>query len=155
AMTRDLAQAKKAGPFVAKLIEIRAASKPAEGYGSLIDFVAQPGTNPLWLRALGDGLRRAGSSIEEADSGRKLAAVFTRAGATAVDPKAATSARLEAIELLGVSSYPQSREALTAAFAPGQPEAVQVAAIKTLAQHTQPEVTATLVRSWPNYAPKA
>ncbi|MSU47891.1 MAG: c-type cytochrome [Opitutus sp.] len=155
AMTRDLVVARQATAFVAKLIEIRAASKPAEGYASLIDFVAQPGTSPLWLRALGDGLRRAGSSIEQADSGKKLAAVFTRAASTTADAKAAPAARLEAIELLGVASYAQSREALTACLAPGQPEGVQIAAVRTLAHHVLPEVTATLVRSWPGYAPKA
>jgi putative membrane-bound dehydrogenase-like protein len=155
AMTRDLATAKKAANMVAKLIEVRAATKPAEGYGSLIDFVAQPGTDPQWLRAFGDGLRRAGQTIEQVDTGRKLAAVFGRAAATAADAKAPASARLEATELLGVSTYAQSREALAATLAPGQPEAVQVAAIRTLAQFSQPEVAVTLVRSWPHYAPKA
>ncbi len=155
AMTRDLGQAKQAAAFVAKLIEIRAASKPAEGYASLIDFVAQPGTAAIWLRALGDGLRRAGSSIEQADSGRKLAAVFTRAAGTAVDGKATVEARLEAIDLLGVSSLAQSREALAACLAPGQPEAVQIAAIKTLAQHVSAEVTTTLLRNWAGYTGKA
>ncbi|MGH7946783.1 MAG: c-type cytochrome, partial [Opitutaceae bacterium] len=155
AMTRDVVQARKAAAFVARLIEIRAASKPAEGYGSLIDFVAQPGTSPLWLRALGDGLKRAGTSIEQADSGKKLAGVFTRAAASAADMKTAEPARLEAIELLGVASYAQSREALTAALSAGQPDTIQAAAIKTLAQHTRPEVTATLVRAWPHYGTKA
>src|SRR5262249_56516650 len=73
AMARDLIQAKLAGPFVAKLIEIRAASKPAEGFGSLIDFVSQPGTSAAWLRALGDGLRRAGTAIEQTDAGAEIA----------------------------------------------------------------------------------
>jgi putative membrane-bound dehydrogenase-like protein len=155
AMTRDLAAARKAAPFVAKLIEIRAAAKPAEGYASLIDFVAQPGTHPLWLRALGDGLRRTNQTIEQVDSGKKLAAVFGRAATTTADVKATEAARLEATELLGVSTYAQAREALTAALAPGQPEALQVAAIRTLVQYSQPEVAATLVRSWAHYAPKA
>jgi putative heme-binding domain-containing protein len=154
-MTRNAVLAKKAAPFMAKLIEIRAASKPAEGYASLIDFVAQPGTSPLWLRALGEGLRRAGSSIEQADTGRKLAAVFTRAASTSADTKAASLARLEAIEILGVASFAQSREALVACLAPGQPAEVQVAAIKTLAQHTGPEVTPTLLRGWPQYSAPA
>ena len=87
AMTRDPVLAKKAAPFVARLVEIRAASKPADGYASLIDFIAQPGTSPLWLRALGDGLRRAGTAIEKADAGKKLDAVFARAAATAADRK--------------------------------------------------------------------
>ncbi len=155
ALTRDPAQAKQAAAFIARLIEIRAASKPAEGYGALIDFVAQPGTSPLWLRALGDGLRRAGLSVEQADTGRKLAAVISRSAAATADAKAPASARLEAIELLGVSNYAQSREALTAALAPGQPESVQAAAVRTLAQHSEREVGATLVRSWSGLTPRA
>jgi len=121
----------------------------------LIDFVAQPGTSPLWLRALGDGLRRAGTSIEQADTGRKLASVFSRAGTTVADTKAAPAARLEAVELLSVSSLAQSREALTSTLSPGQPEALQIAAIKVLSQHAVPEVTAILIRSWAQVAPKA
>jgi putative heme-binding domain-containing protein len=151
ALTGDRTLARQAAPFVAKLIEIQAAAKPAEGYGALIDFVSQPGTSVLWLRALGDGLRRAGSSIEQADTGHKLATVFTRASATAADPKMATADRLEAVELLEVASYAQSSEALTACLAPKQPAEVQVAAIKTLAHTARPEVTATLLRSWPYY----
>lgn len=155
AMTRDLATAKKAAPLVAKLIEIRAASKPAEGYATLIDFVSQPGTNPLWLRALGEGLRRAGTTIAKADSTQKLTAVFTRAATTAADTKATTPARLEALELLDVASYAQSREPLLVCLGRGQPEVVQVAAIKALAQHQMPEVTAALVGGWPHYTPAA
>lgn len=154
AMTRDAALAKQAAAFVGRLIEIRAASKPADGYASLVDFVAQPGTHPAWLRALGDGLRRAGLTIEQADPQRKLAAVFAQAARTAVDAKAAEPARLEALELLGVSSFAQSREPLVAALA-SSAESVQVAAVATLAQHAQPEVTAALIRGWPGYQPKA
>ena len=154
-MTRDLATAKKAAPFVAKLIEIRAASKPTEGYAALIDFVAQPGTSPLWLRALGEGLRRAGTTIAKADTSHKLSAVFTRAATTAADTKAPSASRLEAIELLNVAAYTQSREPLMSCLAPGQPAAIQSAAIKAVAQHTTPEVTAALIRSWPHYEPAA
>ncbi len=155
AMTRDLAAAKKAAPFVAQLIEIRAASKPTEGYAALIDFVAQPGTNPLWLRALGAGLRRAGTTIAQADTAQKLTAVFTRAATTAADTTAAPAARLAAIELLDVATYAQSREPLISCLAPGQPAAIQSAAIKSLAQHPTPEITAVLIRAWPHYATAA
>jgi putative membrane-bound dehydrogenase-like protein len=155
AMTRDLAQAKRAAAFVAKLVEIRAASKPAEGYASLLDFVARPGADPLWLRALGEGLRRAGTSIEQADASRKLSTLFTRAASTAADGRATLAARLEAIDILAVASLATSREALTACLGPRQPEEVQTAAIKVLAQHAVATVTPVLVRNWPHYAPKA
>lgn len=57
-----------AAPFIAQLIEIRAASQPAEDRTALIRFLTQGEPNPLWLRALGDGLRRAGTTIEKADT---------------------------------------------------------------------------------------
>jgi putative heme-binding domain-containing protein len=151
ALTRDLATAKKSAAFVAKLIEIRAASAPAADRAALIDFVAQPGTSPLWLRALGDGLRRASTTIAKADTAQKLTALFTRAATTVADSASPTPARLEAIELLDVATYAQSREPLMACLAPGQPAAIQSAAIKSLAQHTIPEVTAALIRAWPHY----
>jgi len=155
ALTRDSAVAKQHAAFVGRLIEIRAASNPSDGYATLIDFVAQPGTSAQWLRSFGDGLRRAGKTIEQVDTGRKLAAMFSRAAATVADTRVAEAARIEAIELLSVSSFAQSREALIASLAPGQPEAVQVSAVKTLAQHPVPEVTTALLRSWSGYRPKA
>ncbi len=138
-----------ATPFVAKLIEIRAATK--SGVPDLIDFIAQRGANPLWLRALGDGLRRTGATIEKADSDHKLAAVFTKAATTAADAKAATAARLDAIELLAFTSS----DALKTCLAKGQPDSVQSAAIKTLAQQSSADVTKTLLDHWPHYGPKA
>jgi putative membrane-bound dehydrogenase-like protein len=155
ALTRDLATAQKAAPFVAKLVEIRAASKPAGGYAALLDFVAQPGTSPLWLRALGDGLRRGGTTIASIDSAQKLSAVFTRAATTAADAKAAPAVRLEAIELLDVATFAQSRDALTACLSSGQPAAVQSAAIKSLAHYPAAEVTTTLLAHWADYAAPA
>ncbi|MEY4940340.1 MAG: hypothetical protein RIQ93_2075 [Verrucomicrobiota bacterium] len=155
AFTRDLPLAKKAEAFVARLIEIHAASKPAAGFASLIDFVAQGEPNSVWLRALGAGLRRAGTTIEQADSGRRLAAVFTRAAATAADAKRPAAARLEAIDLLGVAPPAQSLATLTACLAAGQPDAIQAAAIKTLAQQSAATVAPALLRAWPNFGSKA
>ncbi|MGH8018463.1 MAG: PVC-type heme-binding CxxCH protein, partial [Opitutaceae bacterium] len=181
AMTRDLARAEKAAPFVARLIEIRAASQPAE-CDALIDFVAKnledpisvivhddsgaaqrrpggsaeaPKSGALWLRALGDGLRRAGSSIEQADSAHKLASVFSRAASTAADREAAPAARLGAIGILDAASYARARDALLACLGPAQLESVQAAAIETLAQHARPEVGAALLESWPHYGKKS
>ncbi|MBL9186843.1 MAG: c-type cytochrome [Opitutaceae bacterium] len=146
---------RKSSAFMAKLVEVLAASKPELGYTMLIDFVTRPNTPPQWLRAFGEGLRRAGVTIEQADTGKKLTVVFTRAATTLADAKASEPARLEAIELLGVASPALSRPALTAVLAPGQPEAVQVAAIKALATQPVAEVTTALIRAWPHYTPKA
>ena len=155
AFTRDLATAKAAAPFVAKLIEIRAAFSSPYDRAALIAFIAQPGTNPLWLRALGDGLRRTGTTIADADASGRLTAVFTRATTTAADAKAPVAARLEALALLDVAPYEAARSALLACMAAGQPPEIQSAAIKVLAQHTLPAVTTTLIAHWSDYTPAA
>ena len=155
AMTRDVDQAKKKVPFVAKLVEIRAASKFVDQDAALLAFVAQRDTDPLWLRALGEGLQRAGTSIEQVDTGHQLLAVFTQAAETALGKQNSTASRVSAIELLGVASLAQSRTALIACLGSGQPEVVQVAAIHVLAQHSASEVTALLLQHWNDYAAKA
>ena len=154
AMTRDPAVARAAAPFVASLIEIQAASNPPGGYGPLLDFIAQPGTSVLWLRAFGDGLRRAGTSVEKVDTTRRLDAVFARASATAADAKAAAAARREAIELIAVGPLEKGRAALQACLAEGQPEDVQTAAVRAMAAYSSPEVVPALLAHW-NYGRKA
>lgn len=147
--TRDLVRDESLAPFLARQIEIRAAAKI--GVPGLIDFVAGNSVRPLWVRALGDGLRRAGTTIEKADTEKKLAAVFTKAAATAVDAKASPTARLEAIELLGFTPG----DTLKTCLAQGQPDAIQAAAIKTLAQRPSADVTKALLDHWPHYGAKA
>ncbi|MSU54116.1 MAG: c-type cytochrome, partial [Opitutaceae bacterium] len=151
----DLATANAAAPFVAKLIEIRAALSSPADRAELIAFIAQPGTNPLWIRALGDGLRRSGTTITAADSSGKLSTVFTRAATTAADAKAPVAARLAALALLDVAPYDTARRALVACLAAGQPPEIQSAAIKVLAQHPLPAVTTTLIESWRSGSPAA
>ena len=155
AFTRDLSFAQAAAPFVAKLIEIRAAFSSPADRAELIDFIAQPGTNPLWLRALGDGLRRSGTTLAAADSAGRLTAVFNRAATTAADPQASVAARLAALALLDVAPYDAARSALIACLAAGQPPELQAAAIKTLAQHPLPAVTTTLIEHWRDASPAA
>ena len=151
----DPAVAKAAAPFVAKLVEIRAAFSAPSDRAALIEWLARPDTIPLWLRALGDGLRRAGTTVADADSAGKLAAVFTRAAATAGDARAPAASRLEALALLDVAPYETARPALFAGLAAGQPPAIQTAAIKVLTQHPLPSVTAALLDHWRDYAPAA
>lgn len=155
AFTRDLATAQAAAVFVAKLIEIRAASSSAAERTALIDFVAQPGTNPLWLRALGEGLRRAHTTITAADPAGKLTAFFSRAATTAAKPQADLAERLAALALLDVAPYETAQSALLACLAAGQPAEAQTASIRVLAQHPLPAVTTALIAHWGEFSPPA
>ena len=154
-MTRDAAMAEQAAPFIAKLIATRAATARASDRTELIDFVATGAPNPLWLGALGDGLRRAGTTIEKADIGKKLAAVFASAASTAANAGTDPSARLSAITLLGFAPRGIASTALAACLAAPQPDDIQSAAITILAQQSSADVTATLLEHWPHYGAKA
>lgn len=154
-MTRDAALARQASPFVAKLVELRAATAPASDREALIALVAQGHVNPLWLRALGDGLRRAGTTITAADAGRRLAPVFAKAAMDSSDARVEPAVRAAAIDLLGLAPPEVSRAALAACLAAGQPDAVQVAAVGTLARDTSSAATRLLLAHWPDYAAAA
>ena len=110
---------------------------------------------PSLIRAFASGLKHAGSSVGQADTEHKLTAVFTQAATTAADPQAAESARLEAVQLLGLTSSKDATDALTQCLAQVQPDAVQTAAIRTLAQSSSSVVTKTLISGWAGYGPTA
>ncbi|MBN8420194.1 MAG: HEAT repeat domain-containing protein [Verrucomicrobia bacterium] len=101
------------------------------------------------------GVRRAGLKISEVDPKDQFAAVFNKAAATALNDKASSSSRLESIELLGLTSSKDATDALTQCLAKDQPDSIQSAAIRTLAQNSSPVITKSLITSWPTYGPKA
>jgi putative membrane-bound dehydrogenase-like protein len=136
------------------LTQILAASTQAPGLHELIDFVSTHPQAKL-LRALGEGLHRAGTTIAKADTDHQLTGVFTKAATTATDAKAPADARLEAIELLSLTTPEQAVTALTSCLAPGQDAAIQSAAIQTLAQFSSADVTKALLEHWPAYSAKA
>ncbi|MBL9181395.1 MAG: c-type cytochrome [Verrucomicrobiaceae bacterium] len=120
----------------------------------LVEQVASA-NDPVLIKALARGLKLAGSSLDKADQDGKLAEVFVRARRTIADRSARETARLDAIELLGVSSSKEAQTALIACLGEKQPEAVQTAAIRVLAQNSSEAVTAALIGNWPHYGPKA
>ncbi|MDZ4405888.1 PVC-type heme-binding CxxCH protein [Prosthecobacter sp.] len=142
--------------FVESLILIVAGSeKNPQVHTALIHAVAGDHPKANWVQALGTGLRRAGTTIEKADTEGRLAAILAKASETTADAKAKESARLEAIELLGLSSSKEATDALTQCLVKGQPETVQAAAVKILAQKASAEVTTAIITSWAGFDAKA
>ncbi len=151
AMTKNETLASQASPFIAKLIEVRAATEPAGDRQNLVRFVAKRQPNVLWLRALGNGLRRAGTTIQQADAENRLDPIFKQAAADAGDGNRSVEVRLEAIELLGFAALPEARAALATCLAAGQPDSIQMAAITTISQQPSVENSKLLLGNWPNY----
>ncbi|MCF7788108.1 MAG: c-type cytochrome [Prosthecobacter sp.] len=108
-----------------------------------------------FIGALAAGFKKAGIDLATADTEHKLTGIFTKAAANAADSKASESTRLEAIQLLGLTSSKEAAEALTQCLAQGQPDSIQSSAIRTLAQSSSPGITKSLIAGWPGFGSKA
>jgi putative membrane-bound dehydrogenase-like protein len=139
--------------FAESLIMLTAAE--TKETASLIAAVTQEPVQASWVKALGDGLRRTGSSLSKADNDGKLAAILTKAAQTAASTQATPSDRLDAIELLGVSSSKEAQAALIACLGEKQPEAIQSASIRVLASNGSAAITTALIGNWPYFGQKA
>jgi putative membrane-bound dehydrogenase-like protein len=120
----------------------------------LVAFVAA-NPKPDRVAAVAKGFKAGGSSLEKADADGRLAAVFVKAAETAANGQTSAVARLDAIELLGVSSSKEAQAALIACLGEKQPEAIQSAAIRVLAPNSSAAVTTALISNWPHFGPKA
>ncbi|MGV3659745.1 MAG: PVC-type heme-binding CxxCH protein [Prosthecobacter sp.] len=120
----------------------------------LVALVAEE-PRPERVKALAKGFRLASSSLEKADTEKKLTPVFTKAATTAQNAAATEAVRLNAIELLSLTNSKEASVALLACLGEKQPDAVQAAAIRTLAQGSSAaETTQALLKNWPHYGAK-
>lgn len=92
------------------------------------------------LRALGEGLKLAGTTLAAADREGKTAPVLQLAPAIALDAKRPETERHAAVEILSLTSFEVARPALEASLAKGQASARQLAAIQVLRQFSDPRV---------------
>jgi putative membrane-bound dehydrogenase-like protein len=150
--------------FEAAAAEIAASSKLTTASDStfamtpamLIELIAANAPpDPVIINAVAKGFKRVGLTMEQADTGHHLTAVFIKAAATIQDDKSTEPSRLDAIELLGLTSSKEATAALTQCLAKNQPDSVQSAAIRTLAQSHSAAVTKSLIAHWVGFGPKA
>ncbi len=136
------------------LIETIAARNKAKEVTALIQSLgASP--SPKAIRALAEGLRRSGTSLEAVDREKKLTPAFAAATETVANLKASDKDRLAAMELVALSRPVSAIPSLQVCLAAGQSEALQAAAIRYLSTFSHPEVTQALITSWPHLAPQA
>lgn len=121
---------------------------------SLVAFVSN-WPEPEAIAALAKGFKRGGLTMEQADAGHHLTAVFTKAAATIQDTKATEAIRINAIELLGYSSSKESLDALIHCLGEKEPDAIHATSIRVLAQNSSPEVTKSLISNLPGFGPTA
>lgn len=140
--------------FLHQLIHIIGAKNDSAEVAAVLKFITAGNASPAFVRALGDGLQRAGSSLAKADKDGKLKSVFANAQKTAGDVKAAESARTQAIALLALTSYKEAATPLAASVAAGQPEPVQLAAVSAFGRFSDAGVAPQLLQHWPAFSPR-
>jgi putative heme-binding domain-containing protein len=145
------------GEFLRQLVLLVATQNRPAALGNVVDYASKltrPELAFAVVRALGDGLLRAHSSLAAADPQGKLKPVYARALVAATDPRAPEPVRVEAIQLSGGTSFAEAGALLLSMLDPGQPQAVQVAAVSTLGRFTSPAVATGLVTRWRELTPR-
>ena len=105
--------------------------------------------------ALGEGLKRAGTSLAKADGNGTLRALLSRAPEIASDAGEPAALRRVAIDTLAMLPFAEAAPALLAILTPKQPPALQGAAITALGQFRDPSVGAELLHRYPGLGPDA
>jgi putative membrane-bound dehydrogenase-like protein len=104
---------------------------------------------------LGEGLRRAGSSLSLADPKHRLERIYSQAVAASVDYNVSEPLRLEAIRLLGVGSYSltDAGDWFLLLIDANQSQAIQSTTLNTLGSYSDPRIVTSLLARWPAFSP--
>lgn len=147
--------AKAGQEFLEHLALLIGARNQSNEVARVFVFSSQVGDRSLGfgvIRALGNGLRRAGSSLEKA--GGDMKGIFARAGQTAGEQNAGEGDRIQAIQLLALGRFDETGPTLLPLLALNQPQPVQLAAISALGQFNRPETGTELIQRWPAFTPR-
>ena len=143
--------------FLRQLAEMIGARNSYAEAKPVLEFVAKPDPSApvaTWIRALGDGAVRAGTTLAALDKFSHLKGTLTAAAQTVGNEKAAESARVQAAQLLALTSFAESgAQLLPLLDAPAEP--LKLAAIASLARFPAPEVGDALVKHWNDFSPRA
>jgi putative membrane-bound dehydrogenase-like protein len=123
--------------------------------GALVENDGLKSKWPQLFKALDEGLRSAGSSLQRADKDMKLKEVLAHAAENASKLRADESSRLMDVELLSLDTSNEALNTLIACLGDKQHESIQTAAIRVLASNSSGTVTTALISNWPHYGPKA
>ncbi|MBN8625704.1 MAG: cytochrome C, partial [Planctomycetes bacterium] len=112
-------------------------------------------------RGLTQGLKKPNGEMSRLAKEGKLAkmqsivdSMLAKSTATAVDEKAATKARLAAIDTLGMGKFADLRPTLTKLIDNRQPTEVQLAALATLGKFTDAATVDVVLKAWPGLSPQ-
>lgn len=110
------------------------------------------------IKGIGTGVQRRQRSLRDVvtsgtEAGELIDRFLTRARAQAGDREMLPEARQAAVELLAMERFAAARAPLLELIESTQPQAVQLAAVRTLAGFIQPEIAALLLDRYPIVTP--
>ncbi len=138
--------------FLRQLVRMLGARNRPEEIGAVLAWVEQaPAAVAFTLvHALGEGVQQARGSLDT----HRLRPVLDRAAIVAADLTAPETARVQGIELLGLTDFTRSGDRLASLLDQGQPQAVQLAAVRTLNRFPDPAVGRLLAERWTQLTPR-
>ncbi|MFM8468988.1 MAG: PVC-type heme-binding CxxCH protein [Limisphaerales bacterium] len=142
--------------FLRQLAEMIGARNSYPEARPVLEFVAKPDPNApvaTWVRALGDGAVRAGTTLAAMDKLSHLKGVFAAAAQTVGNEKAADTARVQAAQWLALTSCAESG-AMLVPLLDSSSEPLKLAALGSLARFPAPEVGDALVKRWTDFSPR-
>jgi putative membrane-bound dehydrogenase-like protein len=157
ASDQKFAATKSGQEFLRQLVQIVGAQNKPDEVSQVLTFIAKVNDPALAfsiVRALGNGVERAHSSLAKIDSGGNLKSILSQAGRLVADDKAAEPARLEGIQLLGLTGYAESGPRLLSLLDSGQSQAIQLADVSTLARFNEPQLAGELTKRWATFTPR-
>jgi len=141
--------------FLRELVVLVGAKNDALEIARVLGFIGQAnqaGLKFAMVRALGDGLHRAGGSL--ANLGGPVDECLAMAGKAAVDENVPEAVRVEAAQLLGFASFAEFGPALLSLLDLRQPQPLQLAALSSLSRFSDPQVALELIRRWDTLTPR-
>ncbi len=142
--------------FLSQLATVVGTKNQTAEVDTVLNFVANTTEQQprfTFIRALADGLQRGHSSLSAADRRGRLKLVYVDAVIVAANAQAPESLRLQAVRLLGSAGFEEVADRLVRLLNPSQSQALQSAALATLASFNDPRVGTILVRQWPALTP--
>jgi putative membrane-bound dehydrogenase-like protein len=139
--------------FVRELVQVIGARNDAKEVAGVLDYAAQskdPGLAFALVHGVGEGLQRAKAALP----GERIQPIVARARQMAVDVKQPVPARVQAVELLALTTFAESGELLLSLLALTEPQPAQLAALQTVSHFTDPKIGPELAKRWNSLTPR-
>jgi putative membrane-bound dehydrogenase-like protein len=135
--------------WVAALIETLATDSSPRTLALLRETLTADRPPVAWIKAFGEGRRRAGAPEEALERDAALAPLFARAEAALWRSDSAEADRLDAVALLSLVRWERAGRSIVLGLERSIPVAVQVRAVEAIGQGARDEAGRLLVEAWP------